>query len=287
MTHSNSRTTLRNPASLRVTRTNQAASQRHMSLLSGLAKPTLLLLLTLPACVTQHQTAATRTLSHTVGPVPTHTARGWASRTSIESSKFDVEQQSVVGIPAPGPFYTTGPAAVQDTELQRFHQAVSYSNGRFVMEGLLGASTLDVGRWQADGPNLSVGTRLAARLAEIEPFAVGASFQLTHNQADTEFSAFRYTAEWYEADIRLAAAALTKPDGSWPSPYAGIGHRRMDGKQLSKNGSGFEPEFEAELTYGFVGVAMQWLRPTSAFQLSAEAMLGDIEGVEVAMTFTF
>ena len=79
---------------------------------------------------------------------------------------------------------------------------------------------------------------------------------------------------------------MTHTTSSWPSPYAGIGHRRLDGQQ-DWSGSGPDPDFDAELTYGFVGIAMQWLRPGSAFQLSAEGMIGDISGLQLAMTITF
>ena len=264
--------------------------------------PRTLLLLLLPACVSPNALRNSSELRSSelrsseltlgrapaqrdsVGPVAGPRTSGWAIRTSIETSKFDIKQPTAFSLTTGNTAAGVGPKEQVEAQLMRMHQAVSYATDRFVFEGLLGASTFEVDRWRDDGADLSIGTRVGARLAEFGALATSASLQLSHNQSENLYLNSRSDGDWFEGDLRLAAAILPQPDtGRWVSPYAGLAYRRIDGRHDVPDLNA-EAKFDANLVYGFVGVN---LLPSAAWQLTAEGMLGDVMGLQLAMTFTF
>ena len=255
-------------------------------------RPRILLLLLLPACVSPNALRDSSEVRlgrapaqrHSAGPEPVPRTSGWAIRTSIERSKFDIKQPTAFSLTTGNTAAGVGPKQRVEAQLTRVHQAVSYATDRFVFEGLLGASILEVDRWRDDGADISIGTRVGARLVEFGALATSASLKLSHNRSENLYLNSRSDAEWFEGDLRLAAAILPQSDsGRWLSPYAGLAYRRVDGRHDVPDLNA-EAKFDANLVYGFVGVN---LLPSAAWQLTAEGMLGDVMGLQLAMTFTF
>jgi len=93
--------------------------------------------------------------------------------------------------------------------------------------------------------------------------------------------------EWFQGDITLAASYLPSADSEYAlSPSGGVGFRYVDG--FHQFDDGLTREFDAALTYGFVGAHWsQCVGESSRWALEAMAMVGQIEGFQFSMSFIF
>lgn len=93
--------------------------------------------------------------------------------------------------------------------------------------------------------------------------------------------------EWFQGNFTIAATHMPAVDSDYAlSPSGGIGFRYVDGFHEFDDGT--TREFDATLTYGFVGAHWtQCIGSSSRWALEAMAMIGQLEGFQVSFSFFF
>jgi hypothetical protein len=135
----------------------------------------------------------------------------------------------------------------------------------------------------------SGGVRAAIRAVSVGRVGLGLDLAVSANQSDLVLSSGRGAqANWLQYDLRAAIAYLPSADSAAAvSPYAGVGFRAIDGV-IEPDAGGWRPNFDARLTYAFVGIAAE-MRPSHAQSIGLDVlgMVGQVSGVMLLVSFSF
>lgn len=212
------------------------------------------------------------------------TGRGWFAGAYAEVAEFDVDDG--LDVPA-GDAINSG-----KVDWTAAGVSAGLTSAAGFAELLLGSVQLEDG--DDDGaetdPGYSAALRAGTNILRESRFACGADLALGTAYADLG-SRFAEGGDisWLQADVRCAVSYLPSGDAVVAlSPLAGIGFRLLDGYQDIEAASFRNPEFDAELVYGFAGFGLRW-SPTLDFQcgLDLMVMLGDLEGLSLSFLADF
>lgn len=209
---------------------------------------------------------------------------GWFASAYAEVLEFDVDDG--LDVP-PGDVINKGKV---DWTAAGVSAGITSSVG--YAELLLGSVQLEDG--DDDGAETDSGysaaVRVGTNLFQESHIACGADLALGTAYADLDsLSAQGGDVSWLQADLRCAVSYVPSPGAIVAiSPIAGIGLRVLDGYQDITTPDFHNPEFDAELFYGFAGLGLRW-SPTLDFQCGVDLtlMLGELEGLSLSFLADF
>jgi len=173
-------------------------------------------------------------------------------------------------------------------ELDTVGGAVQYHDGRWFVTGRIAAAEVrdeDIG---ATSSGLLGGMRVGLRVLEVGRITAGLEVGFDYASAETSSpTGADGDLRWGQGTARVAVGWTPGPTTLYAfAPYGGLGHIYMDG--VHRLDAGSYEEADAQLTYGFVGIACEW-RPRLDRQtkLQAEYLAGELDGFAISLAMTF